>query len=165
MPRLSLVHFGEAKVWPCAPIRTAPDPKPLVPGGIALATVDPAKLWCQTLANSSNLPDTGGVIELTEPQVWTLIATFTSMLFALLATTSGYFVREVRSMRAELGAEIRGMNGSFEAQLGGLRSEMNARFERVDTQISGLQTEMNSKFTHLDRDVQAIVRHVFPERN
>ncbi len=116
--------------------------------------------------------DTGKVIELTEPQVWTLIAAFASMLFALLATTSGYFVRELRSMRNELGAEIRGMHGTFEAELIGIRSEMNARFERVDTQfervdtqIGGLQTEMNSKFTHLDRDVQAIVRHVFPDRN
>ncbi len=141
MPRLSLVHFGEAKVWPCAPIRTAPDPKPLVPGGIALATVDPAKLWRQSLANSPNLPDTRGVIELTEPQVWTLIGVFATSTFAMIGIVTGTFTRVLR-------AEI----GGLRSEIGGLRAEMNARFETVDT-----------KFDHLDRDIQALTRHVFPD--
>ncbi len=72
---------------------------------------------------------------MTEPQVWTLIGVFAAAMFGLLTLMSTMFVRL--------------MNAGFE----GLRAEMNARFERVDT-----------RFDHLDRDVQAIARRVFPEQ-
>jgi hypothetical protein len=75
------------------------------------------------------------VLEVTEPQVWTLIGAFAAALFGVLTLMSTMFLRVLR------------------AEIGGLRSEMNAKFDRID-----------SRFDHLDRDVQALARRVFPER-
>ena len=65
---------------------------------------------------------------MTDAQTWTLIAGF----FALMVTT----------MSAMIGLTLR----SVHADIGGLRAEMNARFDGVDSRID-----------HLDRDVQAVV--------
>lgn len=65
-----------------------------------------------------------------EPQVWTLIGVFSAAMFSLVGLVVGY----------------------VRAEIGGLRAEMIARFERVDVQ-----------FAALDRDMQAIAKRVFPE--
>lgn len=80
---------------------------------------------------------------MTEPQVWTLIGVFASVFFAMFATMSGWFVRVLR------------------AEVGGLRVEMSAKFERVDAQFG----KVDVKLDHLDRDVQALARQVFPDRD
>ena len=85
----------------------------------------------------------GGVIEVTEPQAWTLIGVFASVFFAMFATMPGWFVRVLR------------------AEVGGLRAEMSAKFERVDAQFG----RVDVKLDHLDRDVQALARQVFPDRD
>lgn len=85
---------------------------------------------------------------MTEPQVWTLIGVFSTVLFAVFATMSGYIVRL--------------MNAGFDrvdAKIDGLRAEMNARFELVDVKFE----RINDRFDHLDRDVQAISKRVFPD--
>jgi hypothetical protein len=69
---------------------------------------------------------------MTEPQVWTLIGVFAAAVFGMITVVSTLFVRVIRS------------------EIGGLRGEMNARFEAVDR-----------RFDHLDRDVQALTKHVF----
>lgn len=73
--------------------------------------------------------DTGKVISLTEPQMWTLIGVFATATFGMLTLMSTMFVRIIR------------------AEIGGLRGEMNARFESVNHRLDGL-----------DRDVQALTR-------
>lgn len=72
------------------------------------------------------------MIALTEPQTWTMIGAFTALMFGMMTMVSTLFVRVLR------------------AEIGGLRSEMNARFEVVGTRIDGL-----------DRDVQALVKRTF----
>ncbi|MCC7128627.1 MAG: hypothetical protein IT192_07415 [Microbacteriaceae bacterium] len=69
---------------------------------------------------------------MTEPQVWTLIGVFAAAFFGMLTIVSTLFVRVVR------------------AEIGGLRNEINARFESVDRRFDGL-----------DRDVQALMRREF----
>lgn len=116
----------------------------------------------RTLALCVRSGNTGRVITLTEPQVWTLIGVFSTVLFAVLATMSGYMVRT--------------MNAGFDrvdAKIDGLRAEMNAKFDRVDTQFERVDTQfemvdvkferVNDRFDHLDRDVQAISKRVFPD--
>ncbi|MBT2484747.1 MULTISPECIES: hypothetical protein [unclassified Microbacterium] len=66
---------------------------------------------------------------LTEPQIWTTIWAFIALMFGMLTAVS------TRVMRAEIG---------------GLRGELTARFDAVDTRIDGL-----------DRDVQALVKRTF----
>lgn len=79
------------------------------------------------------------MINVTEPQVWTMIGVFTALMFGMLTTVSTLFVRVVR------------------AEIGGLRSEMNARFETVDARFDSV----HSKIDGLDRDVQLLMRREF----
>ena len=68
------------------------------------------------------------MIALTEPQVWGLIG----LLGAAILASPTFIVLYLR------------------AEIGGLRREMEARFDR--------------RFDHLDRDVAAIAKVVFPDR-
>ncbi len=67
-----------------------------------------------------------------DAQIWTMIGSFTALMFGTLTVVSTLFVRILRT------------------EIGGLRNEMNARFDAVNTRIDGL-----------DRDVQAIVKRTF----
>lgn len=93
------------------------------------------------------------VIELTEPQVWTLIAVFGASMFAMMGVTTGLFTRVLRAEISGVHGEI----GSVRGEIGGLRAEMNARFERVDAQFALVE----SRLEHLDRDVHALTKRVF----
>jgi len=104
-----------------------------------------------------------GMIQLTEPQIWTLVGVFAASMFGMLRMVNKSFAdllrAEIGSVRAELRSEI-----------GGLRSEMTARFEAQDVKLDQVRAEMNARFDaqdtklgYLDRDVQAVVRRVFPD--
>lgn len=80
-----------------------------------------------------------------EPQVWTLIGVFAASTFAMMGLTASLFLNVIN-------ARFDGLQSEVKAEIGGLRSEMNAGFARVD-----------GKIDHLDRDVQALFRRVFPE--
>lgn len=67
-----------------------------------------------------------------DAQIWTMVGSFIALMFGTLTIVSTLFIRIVRS------------------EIGGLRNEMNARFDGVNTRIDGL-----------DRDVQAIVKRTF----
>lgn len=94
------------------------------------------------------------MIELTEPQVWTMIGVFTALMFGMLTTVSTLFVRVVRSeiggLRGEMNGQIGGLRAEMNGQIGGLRGEMNARFDAVHVKIDGL-----------DRDVQLLMNREF----
>ena len=75
---------------------------------------------------------TRGMIAMTEPQIWTMIGAFAALMFGMMTMVSTVFIRVLR------------------AELGGLRAEMNSRFEIVGHRIDGL-----------DRDVQALVKSNF----
>lgn len=67
-----------------------------------------------------------------DAQIWTMIGAFSALMFSTLTVVSTLFIHVVRS------------------EIGGLRNEMNARFDAVNTRIDGL-----------DGDVQAIVKRTF----
>jgi hypothetical protein len=90
------------------------------------------------------------VIELTEPQVWTMIGVFSALMFGMLTVVSTLFVRVVRSEISGLEGKIGGLEGKIDGKIEGLRGEMNARFDA-----------MNVKFDGLDRDVQVLMRREF----
>ena len=91
---------------------------------------------------------------MSEPQVWTLIGVFSVVMLGMFGATSGYFVHIMRS-------EIGGLRKEMTAEIGGLRGEVNAKFERVDAQFERVYDRLN----YLDRDVQALTKHVFPDRD
>ncbi|WP_022888805.1 hypothetical protein [Agromyces italicus] len=72
------------------------------------------------------------MIELNEPQVWTLIGVFAAALFGVITLVTTMFVRVIRS------------------EIGGLRGEILAEIGVVSRRIDAL-----------DRDVQALVKHTF----
>ena len=69
-----------------------------------------------------------GMIRVTEPQVWTMIGLMGAVFFGTMTLISTMFTRVVRS------------------EIGGLRGEMNARFDDVNVRID-----------NLDRDVQFLM--------
>jgi hypothetical protein len=94
------------------------------------------------------------VIEVTEPQVWVLIAVFATAIFSMIGIVSVSFTRTVTSAISGLEGRIAGLEGRVDAQLQGLRDTMDARFEAMDTKFS-------AKFELLDRDIQALSKRVF----
>lgn len=85
------------------------------------------------------LGNNGGVIELTEPQVWVLIGVFAAAFFSLIGIVTTNFNRT-------MAARFETMDARFEA----MRTEMNAKFDVI-----------NVKLENMDRDIQALSRHVF----
>jgi hypothetical protein len=90
------------------------------------------------------------VIEMNEPQVWTLIGVFGTALFGMLTLMSTLFVRVVRAEIGSLRTEIGSVRTGLGAEIDALRSEMRGEFASVHTEIK-----------YLDRDVQALSRRVF----
>ena len=74
------------------------------------------------------------MITVTEPQVWTMIALMAAVFFGTMTLISTMFTRVVRS------------------EIGGLRAEMNARFDTVDVRFDA----MNRRIDNLDRDVHTL---------
>ncbi|WP_240745133.1 MULTISPECIES: hypothetical protein [unclassified Microbacterium] len=72
-------------------------------------------------------------------QIWTMIGAFSALMFSTLTVVSTLFIHVVRS------------------EIGGLRNEMNARFDAVDTRFDAVNTRIDG----LDGDVQAIVKRTF----
>ncbi|MFS0883832.1 hypothetical protein [Aeromicrobium sp. 179-A 4D2 NHS] len=89
---------------------------------------------------------------LTEPQVWTLIGVFAATVFGVLGVVSSTFTRvlraEIGGLRGEIVAKFERVDAQFE--------RVDAQFERVDAQFARLDTRID----HLDRDVQALTRKV-----
>lgn len=84
------------------------------------------------LAFWSSHDDNGGVLTMTEPQVWTLIGVFAAGLFGMITLMSTMFVRVIRT------------------EMGSLRSEMSSEFRGIHQRID-----------RLDADVNALMRHTF----
>ncbi|MGM7669069.1 hypothetical protein [Microbacterium sp. A93] len=76
---------------------------------------------------------------LNDAQIWTMIGAFIALMFGMLTVVSTLFIRVVRT------------------EIGGLRAEMNARFDAVNTRLDA----MNGRMDGLDRDVQALVKRTF----
>ncbi|KAB1889621.1 hypothetical protein F6W69_16380 [Microbacterium oxydans] len=89
-----------------------------------------------------------------DAQIWTMIGSFTVLMFSTLTVVSTLFVRILRSeiggLRTEMNGQIGGLRTEMNGQIDGLRTEMNTRFDSVNTRIDGL-----------DRDVQALVKRTF----
>ena len=76
-----------------------------------------------------------GMISVTEPQIWTMIGLMAAVFFGTMTIISTMFTRVVRS------------------EIGGLRGEMNARFDAVDVRFDAV----NGRIDNLDRDVQFLM--------
>ena len=64
--------------------------------------------------------DNRGVLEMTEPQVWTLIGVFSALMFSMLGIVSSLFVRVLRS------------------EIGRLESKLDVRLDNLDRGVQAL---------------------------
>ena len=116
------------------------------------------------------------MIELNEPQIWTLIGVFAASTFGMCTLMSTMFMRTMtngfESLRVEMNAGFKIADIKFEQidrrfdQVDQRFEQVDQRFEQVDRRLSKVEEridQVNTKIDHLDRDVQALVRKVFPE--
>jgi hypothetical protein len=80
-----------------------------------------------------------------DPQVWTLIGVFTTIMLGGMTLMTAVINRATAHA-------IGGLDAKFDAKFDGLRGEMNARFDTVNTKIE-----------HLDRDVNMLIRRAWGE--
>ncbi len=113
--------------------------------------------WCclsAPLAFEYRTCQTEGVIALTEAQTWATIGVLSAALIGMITVVTSVLKRtitvQVGSLRNELVTGFDSVRADFRSEIGGLRAEMNARFEVVDM-----------RFESLDRDVQAVANKVF----
>ena len=76
-----------------------------------------------------------------EPQAWVLIGVFTTMMLGGMTLMTTLINRSTANAI-----------GALHAEMGGLRAEMNARFDAV-----------NDKIDHLDRDVTFLMHRAWGE--
>ena len=87
-----------------------------------------------------------------DPQVWTLIGVFTTIMLGAMSL-----------MTVQI-------NRTIAASIGGLRGEMIGRFDGVHGRIDSLENTMNArldamdtKVDHLDRDITALSRRIWKD--
>jgi len=86
------------------------------------------------------------VIELTEPQIWTLIGVFTAAVIGMLSWQTIMFNRTLRTAIESVGTRI-----------DALREITDLRLTSLEKKVDGLERKVDG----LDRDVQALSRRVF----
>lgn len=91
-----------------------------------------------------------------EPQVWTLIGVFTTIMLGgmtlMTAMINRTMTHAIGGLRGELTGEITGLRGELTGEISALRTEMSSRFDAMDTRID-----------HLDRDVTFLMRRAWGE--
>ncbi|AYF97256.1 hypothetical protein [Protaetiibacter intestinalis] len=87
-----------------------------------------------------------------DPQIWTLIGVFAAVMLGGMTLTTTLLMRTITASIGGLRGEMNGRFDGLRGEMNGLRGEMNARFDAVETKIE-----------HLDRDVAALTRKVWGE--
>lgn len=90
------------------------------------------------------------MLEMTEPQTWTLIGVFAAGMLGTITLISTMFARMMQNgfdgVRKEIHSEFASVRTEFRSEFANVRAEVKAVHARID---------------HLERDVNAIYRHLF----
>ena len=92
--------------------------------------------------------ETGGM-RLNDPQVWTLIGIFTTVMLGGMSLMTAQFGRVIR---AEVGG-LRGELGGVRGEIGGLRGELIGRMESLEGRLTGRIDALENKVDGLDKEV------------
>ena len=79
---------------------------------------------------------------LNDPQVWTLIGIFTTVMLGGMSLMTSQFSRVIR-------AEVGGLRG----EIGGLRGELTGRMESLEGRLTGRIDALENKVDGLDKEV------------
>jgi len=83
---------------------------------------------------------------LDDPQVWTLIGVFTTMMLGGMTLMTMQFSRVIR-------AEIGGLRGELRGEIGGLRGDLSGRLESLEGRLTGRIDALEHKVDSLDKEV------------
>jgi hypothetical protein len=130
----------------------------------------------RTLASWPRDDDTGEMELMNEPQVWTLIGVFATVMLGGMTLMTTFISRAMASAVGGVEAKVEGVVatiGGVEAKVGALRGEMVARFEALDYRFEGIDSRFDAvhsrfdavetKIDHLDRDVTFLMRRAWGE--
>lgn len=81
-----------------------------------------------------------------DPQVWTLIGVFTTMMLGGMTLMTMQFSRVIR-------AEIGGLRGELRGEIGGLRGDLCGRLESLEGRLTGRIDALEHKVDSLDKEV------------
>ncbi|MFK0239887.1 hypothetical protein ACIQTX_03420 [Microbacterium sp. NPDC090281] len=85
-------------------------------------------------------------MRLDDPQVWTLIGVFTTMMLGGMTLMTMQFSRVIR-------AEIGGLRGELHGEIGGLRGDLSGRLESLEGRLTGRIDALEHKVDSLDKEV------------
>lgn len=85
-------------------------------------------------------------MRLDDPQVWTLIGVFTTMVLGGMTLMTMQFSRVIR-------AEIGGLRGELRGEIGGLRGDLSGRLESLEGRLTGRIDALEHKVDSLDKEV------------
>lgn len=81
-----------------------------------------------------------------DPQVWTLIGVFTTMMLGGMTLMTMQFSRVIR-------AEIGGLRGELRGEIGGLRGDLSGRLESLEGRLTDRIGALEHKVDSLDKEV------------
>ncbi len=81
-----------------------------------------------------------------DPQVWTLIGVFTTMMLGGMTLMTMQFSRVIR-------AEVGGLRGELRGEIGGLRGDLSGRLESLEGRLTGRIDALEHKVDSLDKEV------------
>lgn len=98
-------------------------------------------------------PKQTGGMRLDDPQVWTLIGVFTTMMLGGMTLMTMQFSRVIRAeiggLRGELSGTISGLSGEIRE----LRGDLSGRLESLEGRLTGRIDALEHKVDSLDKEV------------
>ncbi|KJL34579.1 hypothetical protein RS86_00834 [Microbacterium azadirachtae] len=79
-----------------------------------------------------------GRMDMTEPQVWTLIGVFAAIMLGGMTLMTTLLTKAIGGRLAALEGTFDGKFEAMDGRITGLRNEMNARFDAMDVKVSAL---------------------------
>ncbi|MFT4028254.1 MAG: hypothetical protein QM675_00125 [Protaetiibacter sp.] len=106
-----------------------------------------------------------------DPQIWTLIGVFSAIVIGGMSITTTLLGRNITTaiggLRGEMNARFDAVNKEMNARFDSVNAEMYARFEAVgsrfdavDARIDGLHAEMNARFETVNARIDHLDRDV-----
>lgn len=94
-------------------------------------------------------------MRLDDPQVWTLISVFTTMMLGGMTLMTMQFSRVIRAeiggLRGELSGEIRELRGDLSGRLESLEGRLTGRIDALEHKVDGLDKEVANLATRFWR--------------
>ena len=94
-------------------------------------------------------PTQTGGMSLDDPQAWTLIGIFTTMMLGSMTLMTMQFSRVIRAEIGGVRGEIGGLRGELRGDIGGLRGQLESLEGRLTGRIDALEHKVDS----LDKEV------------